>query len=292
MSPLRKKMIEELQLHNLADSTIDSYIKVVERFSKHFGKTPQRLGPDDVRQYLLHLIRDKQSAPNTIHVNRAALRFLYVRTLKRGWFDEEIARYKRPPILPAVLSREEVTRILDHTTNLKHWTMIATFYATAVRSNELRLLKVDDIDSQRMVIHVRKGKGSVPRVVGLSPGLLERLRVYYRGRKPKEWLFPSREHPDRPLENKSIRWACRAAARRAGIRKPVSPHVFRHSAATHMLEAGADLRTIQELLGHTDIRTTARYLRISNTRIQAAGSPFDSLSLSPIDHSHGDGRQR
>ena len=184
-----------------------------------------------------------------------------------------------------MLSAEEITRILDHTRNLKHWTMLATLYATGLRSKELRLLKVSDIDSQRMVLHIRNGKGQVPRNLGLSPMLLERLRVYWRWRKPQEWLFPSQERQEQPMDGRSLRVICANAGRRAGIQKPVHPHVFRHGYATHLLEAGADLRTIQVLLGHVDIRMTACYLRVSTRRLQAVASPFDTLAISPLDRS-------
>jgi integrase/recombinase XerD len=292
MTPLRKRMIEELQLRNYAELTIERYLESVEAFSKYFHKGPDQLGPEQIREYLLHLVRDKKAAANTIQIHRAALKFLYVKTLKQQWFDEQVARGRKRPKLPTVLSAEEITRILDRTINLKHWTMIATFYATGLRCNELRYLKIADVDSQRMMIHVRQGKGGVPRDIGLSPVLLERLRVYWRRCRPKDWLFPSRMRPDQPLERKSIRFACNTAGRRASIPKAVTPHVFRHSCATHMLEAGADLRTIQVLLGHANIQTTARYLRVSATRIQSTPSPFDSLQLKPIDRSQDDDQQR
>ena len=291
MTPLRKRMLEELQLRNYADLTIERYLDAVQRFAKHFHQSPAQLGPEHIREYLLYLVKHKKAAPSTFQVHRAALKFLYVKTLRRSWFDEQVARTRKQPKLPPILSAEEITRILDHTTNLKHWAIIATFYSTGLRCNELRLLKVGDIDSQRMVIHVREAKGGVPRDIGLSPVLLERLRIYWRWRKPHDWLFPSKMRPDRPMECKTIRVACSNAGRRAGIRKQVSPHVYRHSYATHMLEAGADLRTIQVLLGHADIQTTARYLRVSTTRIQAAPSPFDSLRLKPIFYSKDDGQQ-
>ena len=282
MTPLRKRMFDELQLRNYADNTIERYLDAVQKFAEFFGKSPQRLGPEQVRKFLLHLVQQRKLAPSTVEIHRAALKFLYVKTLHRAWFDESIPRARKRQRLPAILSAEEVTRILDHTTNIKHWVMIATFYATGLRCNELRNLKISDIDSQRMVIHVREAKGGVPRDIALSPALLERLRVYWRRSKPKEWLFPSKMRPQQMMERKSIRFACHVAARRAGIDKPVTPHVFRHSFATHMLEAGADLRTIQILLGHADIQTTARYLRVSTRRLQAAPSPFDALTLKPI----------
>jgi site-specific recombinase XerD len=187
---------------------------------------------------------------------------------------------------------QEVTRILDHTHNLKHWTMLATFYATGLRCNELRHLKAADLDSKRMVIHVREGKGGIDREIALSPALLQRLRVYFRWRRPVEWLFPSKQRPAEPLDDGTIRTLCRNAGKRAGIGRPVYPHLFRHACATHMLDAGADLRTIQVLLGHADIRTTARYLNVSIQRLQAVRSPFDALQLQPIERSADEGRKR
>ena len=282
MTPLRKRMLEELQLRNYADLTIERYLEAVQSYARYFHRSPLQMGPEQIRDYLLHLVRDRKAAPNTLQVHRAALKFLYVKTLNQQWFDERVARTRRRPRLPSILSPAEITRVLDHTRNLKHWTIITTFYATGMRCNELRHLKIGDIDSQRMVIHVRVAKGGTPRDIGLSPVLLERLKVYWRGVKPMNWLFPSQMRPDQPMERKTIRLACSLAGRRAGIDKPVTPHVFRHSCATHMLEAGADLRTIQALLGHADIQTTARYLRVSTKRMQAAPSPFDALQLKPL----------
>jgi len=292
MTSLQKRMLEELQLRNLSEATIRTYLRAVWRFAKHFRKAPDQLGPEHVREYLLHLRNDKKDTWSTLQVNRGALKFLYVRVLKQKWFDEEIVAPKKRPQLPTVLSAEQITRILDCTHNLKHWTIIATFYATALRCNELRHLKVSDIDSRQMVLHVREGKGSVPRDIALSPVLLERLRVYYRWQKPADWLFPSKQRRDQPLDNGTIRTLCRKAGRRAGIPLQVHPHLFRHACATHMLDAGADLRTIQALLGHADIRTTARYLHVSLQRLQATHSPFDALQLQPIDRSQDNGRQR
>ena len=202
--------------------------------------------------------------------------------LKRSWFEQDVVRIKKRLKLPIVLSAEEITRILDHTTNLKHWTILATLYATGLRCDELRHLKIRDIDSQRMLIHVRHAKGRIPRDIGLSPVLLERLRIYWHWLKPKDWLFPSKQHPTRPLDLKTIRLICNQAAERAGVKKHVSPHVFRHSCATHLLDAGVDLRTIQVLLGHADIQTTARYLRVSTVRLQGLASPLDRLALKTV----------
>lgn len=284
-------MLDELRLRNLSEVTVRLYIGSVERFSRYFGKSPEQLGPEQIREFLLHLIYDRKATPSTIQLYRSALRFLYVTMLKRSWFEEDVAHIKHRPKLPTVLSADEVTRILDRTTNLKHWTIFATLYATGLRCNELRHLKVTDIDSQRMLIHVRHGKGRVPRDINLSPVLLERLRVYWRRLKPKDWLFPSKHYPDRPLHDKTIRVACNEAAQRAGIGRRVSPHVFRHSCATHLLEAGTDLRSIQVLLGHADIQTTALYLRVSTAHLRGITSPLDTLPLKAISASE-ERRQR
>jgi integrase/recombinase XerD len=292
MTPLRKRMLEELQLRNLSEATTTAYVGAVRRFAQYFGESPEKLGPEQVRQYLLHLLNDKKDNFNTIQVYRGALKFLYVRVLKQSWFEQDIPVPKRRRRLPTVLTSQEITRILDRTSNLKHWMILATFYATALRCDELRHLKVSDIDSQRMILHIRKAKGNVQRDIALSPALLERLRVYYRWRRPKDWLFPSKQHPDRPLNDASIRHLCRKAGRRAGSQLLLHPHLFRHACATHMLDSGADLRTIQVLLGHAKIETTAKYLHVSLQRLQAVRSPFDALRLRPIEPCKDDGRRR
>jgi len=292
MTKLLQRMKEELQLRNSSEETITTYLGCVERFARYYGQSPEQLNAEQGRSYLLYLLGGRKLSWPALHVNRAALRFLSVRVLKQRWFDEEIPCPKRPFSLPTVLSADEITRILEHTRNLKHWTMLATLYATGLRSKELRLLKISDIDSPRMILHVRNGKGQVPRDLGLSPTLLERLRVYWRWRKPQEWLFPSRERQEHPMGGRSLHIVCVNAGQRAGIEKPVHPHVFRHSYATHLLEAGADLRTIQVLLGHVDIRTTACYLRVSTRRLQAVASPFDTLAIPSLDLSAESSRLR
>jgi integrase/recombinase XerD len=285
MTPLRSRMLEEIQLGNLSEITAHTYVSAVNRYARYFDNSPQNLGPEHVREYLLHLIRDNKVTTSTILSNRSALRFLYVSTLKQKWFDEEIPQPKRIPTLPGILSKDEVTSMLDGTHNLKHWTILATFYATALRCSELQHLKVDDIDSKRMVLHVRRGKGRIPRDIPLSPALLERLRIYFRQYLSKDWLFPSRPNGSSMMEDRSFRYVCRQAGKRADIERRVHPHLFRHACATHMLDAGADLRTIQVLLGHAYIGTTARYLHVSIQRLQAIRSPFDALQLKPIDQS-------
>jgi site-specific recombinase XerD len=257
------------------------YLKVVERFARHFDIPPERLGPEQVRQWLLHLVNERKVSASTLQVHRAALHFLYVTTLKQPWFDDAIPRPKQIRKLPEVIAASAIADMLNRTANLKHWTIIATLYATALRLGELIHLQISDIDSGRMVIHVRQGKGRIPRDIALSPALLERLRIYYRRYKPSPWLFPSRQRVSQPMEERTIRNLCTAASQRTGLKQRVYPHLFRHACATHMLEAGADLRTIQHLLGHASISTTARYLHVSARMIQAVRSPFDALTLAP-----------
>jgi integrase/recombinase XerD len=230
MTPLRRQMLEDMQLRNLSQSTIETYLELVERFARYFKTSPQQLGAENVRAYLLHLIREKKAASTVIQI-RSALRFLYVCTLKQKWFDDEIPHPKKRVTLPGVITVEEVARMLDVIQNLKHWTILATFYATAVRCKELQQLKVGDIDSQRMVLHVRQGKGGTPRDIALSPALLERLRIYFRRCRPQDWLFPSGRNPALPLNVRSIRHVFRKAARLAGIKHRVHPHLFRHASA-------------------------------------------------------------
>src|SRR5271167_1420228 len=283
---LRQMMLDELQRRNYSQSTVRSYIHVIEDFSKHFHRSPDRLGPDHIRQYQAHLFRDRKLLAGTITSYVAALRFLYVKTLRRPYLPEHIPFPKRPRQLPAVLSPEEVERLIDAAENLMRRTMVMTLYATGIRCSELCHLKVSDIDSQRMVIHIHKGKGGRDRDVLLSPKLLKTLREYWRWMKPQTYLFPGTVNnwrADVPITPKVVWKAVNEAGKRAGIRNRVAPHLLRHSFATHMLEAGADLRTIQVLLGHAKIGDTALYLHLSRRHLQAVASPLEAIEVSSPD---------
>ncbi len=285
MTRLRKIMLEELQRRNYSAITTRNYLRVVADFAKYFGKSPDKLGPNELRTYQAYLLQDRKLTPGTV-VNRvAALRFFFVKTLKRHQFREFLPYPQDRRRLPAVLSREEVSRLINAAGTLFRRTLLMTLYGTGMRRAELARLKVSDIDSQRMIIRVVAGKGGKDRDLPLSPALLEVLREYWSCRKPRLYLFPARNcrrRLDQPISDKTVWIACSEAARRAGISKRITPHTLRHSWATHLLEGGTDLRTIQVLLGHGDLETTAQYLHLSQRHLQAVTNPLDSLSLSSV----------
>jgi len=276
-------MLEELQRRNYAETTIETYIRAVKEFSQYFNCSPDRLGPRHIREYQAALFQKRKFSPNTVAQHLAALRFFYIKTLKKAWSITETPYPKRAVHLPTILSQEEVTRLIDAARPPLHRTLLMTLYATGLRRAELARLKVSDVDSQRMVVHVQGGKGRKDRDVLLSPNLLDELKRHWHRlrRKPSVWLFPSRHAraSDCPITSKAIYHACKSAARRAALPKNVHPHTLRHCFATHLLEAGADLRTIQKLLGHSDLEETARYLHLSQRHLNATASPLDSLKL-------------
>lgn len=281
MSPLRHRMIEDMQIRNLAPDTQRSYLQQISQFARHFGKSPERLGPEDIRTYQIHLTQDRQLAASSILVAVAAIRFLYRVTLKREWSIEEvIPTCRKPQRLPVVLSRDEVRQFLDAVDLLKHRVILTVCYATGLRISEAVRLTPSVIDSQRMVIRVEEGKGRKDRYVMLSSTLLGILRDYWRTARPKEWLFPG-DLPGQPITRFAVENACKKARQKSGIDKPVTPHSLRHAFAVHLLEDGTDLRTIQLLLGHRSLSTTARYLRLATNKVCATASPLDVLPAGP-----------
>ena len=289
MTHLRQRMQEDLRLRNFSERTIRHYTHTVAEFAKYFHQSPDQLGPEHVRTWLLYLLNERKLAWGTIQGARSALKFFYTRTLKQTWFDQEVIKPKVRRKLPTVWSREEICVLLDATTNTKHRTLLALYYSAGLRCQEALDLKVTDIDSQRMIIHIREGKGKFPRQVMLSPKLLELLRVYWRWRKPKDWLFPGR-WPGQPMVASGVRIACAELRKQLGIAKPLSPHVLRHSFASHLLDAGSDLRSIQLLLGHRDLETTSRYLHVSEARLHATASPLYDLPIRDIRTAQGGNR--
>ena len=277
-TPLRQRMLEELQRRNYSSRTIRLYLRHVAEFAKHFHRSPDQLGAEDIRQYQLFLIQEKKLAWSSYNQIVCALRFFYAKTLKRAFLLQEIPFPRMEQRLPTILSREEVARILTVPPHLKTRALLMTIYAAGLRRSEAAHLRVNDIDSGRMTITVRQGKGQKDRLVMLSPVLLHTLRQYWRHNKPKQWLFPG-ENPDQPISDNDIFGVFHNAVRRARITKKVSPHSLRHSFATHLLESGTDLRTIQILLGHRSLKTTARYLHVSQQHVRATASPLDGLKL-------------
>jgi integrase/recombinase XerD len=275
MTPLRQRMIEDMQVRNLSPHTQRAYVEQVARFARHFSRSPELLGPAEIRAYQLHLVQDRQLSASSSLVATAALRFFYKVTLKRGWSVEEVVpTCRKPQRLPVALSRDEVNRFLAAVASRKHRVILTVCYAAGLRISEAVRLTPAAIDSQRMVIRVDAGKGSKDRYVMLSPKLLDILRDYWRATRPGAWLFPG-DLPGQPICTDAVTHACRTARGRTDIAKPVTPHALRHAFAVHLLEAGADLRTIQLLLGHRSLSTTARYLRLATSTVCATASPLD-----------------
>src|SRR5712691_1609919 len=276
-------MLEELQRRNYSEATTRCYIRAVEDFSRRFQRPPDRLGPEHIRAYQAELFQKRKLSPGTVAQRLAALRFFYLQTLHKAWSIAETPYPKKGIHLPTILSQEEVAQLIDAARTPYHRTLLMTLYGTGVRCAELTHLKVSDLDSQRMVIHVQGGKGRQDRDVLFSPKLLDELRQHWRRLKPKPsvWLFPGHRwhNGDQPINTKTVWQACQAATQRAGLQKAVHLHTLRHCFATHLLEAGADLRTIQILLGHRDLKETSVYLHLSQRHLHATASPLDSLKL-------------
>jgi site-specific recombinase XerD len=255
----------------------------VEDFARRFNLPPDRLGPRHIREYQAELFQKRKLSAGTVTNRLAALRFFYIKTLKKAWSIAETPYPKKTHRLPTILSQEEVARLIDAAGTPFYRTLLITLYATGLRCAELTRLKVSDVDSKRMVIRVQGGKWRKDRDVMLSPKLLEELRKHWHRlrRKPSDWLFPgNRWHTAHyPIDTKTVWHACDGAVKRADLKKAVHPHTLRHCFATHLLEAGADLHTIQILLGHRDLKETTIYLHLSERHLHATASPLDSLKL-------------
>jgi site-specific recombinase XerD len=276
MTRLRQRMLEDMAVRNLAENTQSAYVQQVVAYARHFHRPPEELGPEAVRAYQVHLTQTRMLSPSSVSVATGALRFLYNVTLKRGWVVEEIPMPKRPFRLPVILSRDEVMHFLDSVDSTKHRAILMTAYAAGLRVSEATHLKVTDIDSQRMMLRVDQGKGRKDRYVMLSPRLLDVLRTYWKAVRPTLWLFPG-DLPGQPITRGAVELACQKAHRASGIAKPITPHSLRHAFATHLLESGTDVRTIQLMLGHRSLATTSRYLKVATSTVCATTSPFDLL---------------
>jgi site-specific recombinase XerD len=283
---LRRVLLEELQRRNYAKTTVDCYVRAIEQLANHFKRSPDHLNQDHLRAYQAYLLRERKLEPRTVKLHVSALRFFFVKTLKRRYLLDDMPYPKVPRRLPTILTVEEVTRLIDAARTLTDRTMLMVLYSTGMRNAEMRSLHVRDIDSRSMLIHIQRGKGGRDRYVPLSAILLETLRVYWRWMKPKTWLFPGTIagwRADKPITPKVVWDACQSAATRARIQKRVSAHVLRHSYATHLLEAGADLRTIQLLLGHVKLEHTVIYLHLSRRHLHAVANPLDTMPVSGPD---------
>lgn len=279
VSPLRRRMIDDMSLRNLSPATQQSYLYAVARFSRYHGRSPDRLGIEDVRAFQVYLVAQGISWP-ALNQTVCALRFFYGVTMNKADVPERIAYARTPRKLPVILSADEVVRLLEAVSSLKARAALTTAYAAGLRASEAVSLKVSDLDSDRMLIQIRHGKGAKDRTVMLSPQLLRILRTYWRLARPETWLFPGRG--DKPIDVAVLHSACRSAVKAAGLVKRVSVHTLRHSFATHLLESGVDVRIIQVLLGHSDLSTTARYTQVATTTISKTQSPFDRLTLEVV----------
>jgi integrase/recombinase XerD len=287
MGKLKDRMAEDLELRAYRPGTCDSYLRCAEKFAGHFMRSPADMGEEEIREYLLYQMREKKVGPSAMKMSVAALKFLYTHTLDR---PEEVARIpwpKAPKPLPTILSGTEVSRLLESLRSLKHRMIAMTAYGGGLRVSETCRLQVGDIDSDRMLIHVRDGKRGRDRYVMLPQRLLLCLRTYWKeARPPGPHLFPG-ARPDGHLGVSAARQALRKAARDAEISKRVTPHVLRASFATHLLETGTDIRTIQVLLGHGSIRTTERYTRVSKAHVGRVKSPLDLLGTEEANNKLG-----
>jgi|tagenome__1003787_1003787.scaffolds.fasta_scaffold20937948_1 integrase/recombinase XerD len=274
MSPLRQRMLEDMRMRNLSAGTQRSYIHYLADFASHYHVSPERLGLDDIRNYQLHLIEQRQLSAQSINCFVAAARFLYTVTLDMPWTGQQFARLKVPERLPVVLSALEVTEFFRHVGILKHRAVLMLCYGSGLRSSEAVCVRISDVDSSRMLVRVQQGKGAKDRYTILSARLLTLLREYWKVQRPVDWLFPGTKAGTH-LQPGTIREVCHDAAHLAGISKRVTPHTLRHSFATHLLESGTDTRAIQVLLGHTRIETTARYTAVTPQSVSRIVSPLD-----------------
>ncbi len=279
ITPLHQRMREDMQIRNYSPHTIDGYLRYAGQFAKYFGVSPDQLGAEHIRTYQLHLL-DQHVDVSIVIQTVCALRFLYEKTLHRPWTVDDIPFSKKPKKLPIILSREEVNALIQAPSHLKYRVMLATLYTTGLRAAELCQLQGADIDSGRMVIHVRHGKGKRDRHVGLSPDLLPLLRHYWKLYGLQSWLFPGHRVTE-PITPDGIGFMCTKARQAAQINKAVYPHLIRHTFATHLLEAGMDLRSIPLLLGHATLRSTSISLHVANPALQSTQGPLGTLTFPP-----------
>lgn len=276
MTPLRQRMTDDMRVRNYSPKTIKQYVAGVRFLAEYFGRSPDQLGIEHVRQYQIYLVEERQVSWSHLNVIVCALRFFYGTTLGRTEMVTRIPYAKRPRKLPCVLSREEVIRLFEAITNYTYRVILMTTYAGGLRISEAVRLRYEDIDTDRMLIHVRHGKGGKDRYVPLSELLLDVLQAYQKIAPQNEWLFPGVQ-PGHYLSTRTVQRAVERAVRKAGIKKHATCHTLRHSFATHLLESGTDIRAIQKLLGHKRLETTAIYTHVTDARIRSTKSPLDLI---------------
>ena len=276
MTPLRQRMIEDLRIRGLSQHTIDTYVGAVARFARYFGRCPKALGKEHIRAFQVHLVCEKKVTFGTLNVYTSALRFLYNVTLGNDWNVAAIPYAKTPRRLPKVLTQDEMLRLFAGIPNLKHRAIVMTTYAAGLRVSEVARLRICDIDSRRMLIHIEQGKGARDRLVSLSPALLVVLRNYYRCYRPEHWLFMGQDRK-RHLNCRTIYRIVTKTSHRV-LGKSINPHALRHSCATHLLEVGVNIRVVQGFLGHRWLSTTDRYSHVSREQITATKSPLDLIT--------------
>lgn len=276
---LRRRMTDDLQIRNYTKATQKNYLGAVSRFARFFGKSPAELGPEHIREYQLHLLNDQKLSYDSVNGTTCALRFLYGVTLDKEWAVTKIPCARRPRKLPVVLGHAEVTSLLKSVGHVTDLLLILLAYSGGLRVLEISKVRIDDIDSKRMLIHVREGKGQKERIVPLSPKVLDVARRHWLIDRPKAFLFPSKT-PSKPISPTTIRRRFKLAGEAAGLKKKVCPHVLRHTFATHHLEAGTDLRTVQLMMGHKSLRVTGFYLNVSTAQLRRAKTPLEHLDAS------------
>lgn len=280
MGAIRDRMIEELEMRGMAGPTKKSYLTCCRVFVAYFMKSPEQLGSREIKDFLLHLVRDRKVGPSCVGVYVGAIRFLYRVVLRNPGVVDDLPRQRIPKKLPEVPSREEIEQLLGAVRSLKYRTMLIAAYGAGLRISEARRLCVEDIDSKRMLLHIRGAKQAKDRFVLLSPRLLEALRYFWATEKPRgPYLFPS-GRTGKPVSNDAVRKVLKIALAEAGFKRHVTLHSLRHGFATHLLEDGTDIRVIQALLGHSSIQTTAHYTRVSTRHMRNVTSPLDRLGQS------------
>jgi site-specific recombinase XerD len=276
MTQLRERVLAELKLKGREPNTHKAYLRAVTSFANYFDKSPDRLGAKEVRRYLLYLIEEQHLSESSVNVAYWALRFFYDEVLGKKGLIDDVSHPRDSKKLPVVLNQDEVKQFFAVVKNIKHKAMLMIPLDAGLRASEVTRLRIEDIDSERMLLRVRRAKGKKDRYVNLSPQLLDLLREYWLARRPKEWLFPGR-YPDKPICAALLPSICRELRQRAGMRKAVTPHMLRHTFATMLLDAGENIRKIQILLGHRSLKTTARYTQVSTESLRATTTPLQLL---------------